>query len=1054
MTAETTPPKAPELSEPELAALLAKLDLDTGDVVLFDRKCHLMNAYGMILCEGAKIFGQTRWDHNGVIYKTDAGELMFMEASLAGVKLRPLIDRIRHSRSYEVRIQKLEVHRTPEFRQRATEFINSILDVPYEKRVHVIFNAQTLVPARVEREKLYHDMVERRRQIEQLEEDLARRANMTSFERNSLRTALTRLREEHSALVETLDHTERSIFENQSSRATPQSVFCSQLVAAFYQHLGLLLPYPAANSYVPKHFSATSDYMKLQNAAWLPQISLREDVAATTAAIEAANTHLPPPPDAIVKIVRALKRHSLFHSFSESELRAIASRFRRQAYAKGQVVFYQGSSGDFFHVIEQGECDVYVDYATFRHQTPPPTESNHDATPSSVLLRRNMSRSFSQPSTKANEQILVATNGPGNTFGDSALMYRTPRRATVKCQSDVVTYALDQDAFSAIVSSHPTAQKSLSERQFLLSALGTHPLFADLNAQAHAAAVRQCFPLRFAKGTTIIQQGDCGDYIYVIEKGSCALTRTKPDQETPVLDRVLGPNDSFGEAALLYNSRRGATVTALDDCKVWCMDRAALLTISQSGSSALHRVFNDAASVHTSDGALLTKKDFLDLFGPAARDTPALETAASVLFPGTEDVANFSQFANFHMCLEAYSGARGNPLLAQALLRAATAHLHDDEWTAAVFNTTSAVNYTDCVHLCRRWIEAPTTLSTAARDVLQSLHRDLGVVERLWKQTSFETAIRRRPNLTTSSAPDGPVPFRTTSSIGYVSAAILAGICARTVTAPLERLKLFRQVRLYPSQLGLGQSWARMVSTAGLQSLFAGNLVHCVKIFPSFPLKLAFCDLYRQQFEHLGLRSEVKNVVAGGCAGITVNSIVYPLDVLRGRLALQQAISPMKTYATSIDCLRSMVHTDGVASLYRGFGISTIGSFVYIGLNYALYEFFRPAMLLGGDDGFTSDVSRSTLPGQIGCAVVASLGAQLSTFPYDVIRRKLQVQGDWLPGHSFPTYASTWHCIKDTARETPWRVGGFYRGLVPNLLRLLPAATVSFAAYEKLRDDP
>ncbi|OQR92581.1 Mitochondrial Carrier (MC) Family [Achlya hypogyna] len=1037
------------LSEAELAALLAKLDLDTGDVVLFDRKCHLMNAYGMILCEGAKIFGQTRWDHNGVIYKTDDGELLFMEAALSGVKLRPLIDRIRHSRSYEVRIQKLEVQRTPEFRKRAAEFIDSILDVPYEKRVHVIFNAQTLVPARIEREKLYHEMVECRRQIEQLEEDLARRSGMTSFELNSLRTALARLREEHSALVETLDRTERSIFENQSSRATPQSVFCSQLVAAFYQHLGLLLPYPAANSYVPKHFSASSDYMKLQNAAWLPQISLREDVAKTVADVTEASTDHSPPPEALEKIVHALQRHSIFHSFSESELRTIATQFRRHRYAKGQAVFYQGNEGDFFHVIESGECDVFVDYATFRHQTP---SAPQGPSASGVNLRRNVSRSF-HPTSSTREQILVATNGPGNTFGDSALMYHTPRRATVKCQTDVVTYALDQERFTAIVAAHPVAQKSLSERQFLLNALGAHPLFADLNAQAHAAAVRQCFPLHFPKGTTIIQQGDCGDYVYVIEKGSCALTRTKKGCDQTLLDRIVGPGDSFGEAALLYNSRRGATVHALEDCKVWCMDRAALLTISQSGSTALFNVFNKAASVHDAESALLTKQDFFALFDPSVRESQALETAATLLYHDDSDLANFSQFAHFHMCLEVYSAPRCNPLLAQALYRAT--RKADAKWITAVFgNAATDINYTDCVALAQQWSTRPISVSVAARQVLAELHRDLSVVEHLWKQTSFETAIRAKPNLTTASAPqDGPVPFRTTSSIGYVSAAVVAGIFARSFTAPLERLKLFRQVQLYPASLNVVRSWARMVATAGWGSLFAGNLVHCAKILPSFPLKLAFCDLYRRQFEHLGLRSEVKNVVAGGCAGVTVNSVVYPFDVIRGRLALQQAMQAAPTYTGPLHCLRTMVEKEGVRSLYRGFTISTIGAFPYIGLNYALYEFFRPAMLLGREDGINMDLSHPSLPGQIGCAIVASLGAQLSTFPYDVIRRKLQMQGAWLPGHTFPTYTSTWDCIKATSRETPWRVGGFYRGLVPNCLRLVPAAVVSFVAYEKLRED-
>ena len=62
---------------------------------------------------------------------------MFLEAAMTGVKIRPLIDRIRHSRSFEVRIQKVEANRTPEFRRRAHEFIQRVIEqaIPYEDRV-------------------------------------------------------------------------------------------------------------------------------------------------------------------------------------------------------------------------------------------------------------------------------------------------------------------------------------------------------------------------------------------------------------------------------------------------------------------------------------------------------------------------------------------------------------------------------------------------------------------------------------------------------------------------------------------------------------------------------------------------------------------------------------------------------------------------------------------------------------------------------------------------------------------------------------------------------
>ncbi|RHZ40433.1 hypothetical protein DYB26_009196 [Aphanomyces astaci] len=504
------PPPTPA-EKAELEKLLDKMNLDTGDVVLFDRKCNSMGVYGGVICHSAKLFGQTRWDHNGVIYKTDDGvgnlklrKLMFLEAAMNGVKLRPLVDRILHSRSYEVRIQKVEVHRTPEFRQRAADFIRRVVeqDIPYEDRIQgvpppssstfdspchltlVLVNAgASFVPSRVDL----------KRHMKTIQDDLTHRSKMSPFEQNSLRAELASLREQHDALVHQLDQTERcdlfpshidviafyllsffhrSIFENKPSSASdPARFFCSQLVAALYQHVGLLLPYPAATSYRPHNFSDTDDYVKLQNAAWLPQISLREHVHETKKHLieQAATAASPPPPDVVDTIVHTLQRHAIFHSFS--------------------VIFYQGDPGDFFYVIADGTVDVLVNYDAYAHEQP--KHSVAAEVTAAPVLRRNLSTSFDNPQPTSHF-VHVATNGRGNAFGDSALMYQTPRRATVKCAEPVVAYALDKATFASVVKSHPAATQSLSERQFLIQTLANHPLFAHVSKQAQAAAVTEC----------------------------------------------------------------------------------------------------------------------------------------------------------------------------------------------------------------------------------------------------------------------------------------------------------------------------------------------------------------------------------------------------------------------------------------------------------------------------------------------------------------------------------------------------------------------------------
>lgn len=56
----------------------------------------------------------------------------------------------------------------------------------------------------------------------------------------------------------------------------------------------------------------------------------------------------------------------------------------------------------------------------------------------------------------------------GESFGELALLYNTPRAATVKCITDCVLFALDRDCFIHIVKD-ATVRKRLKYEEFLAS---------------------------------------------------------------------------------------------------------------------------------------------------------------------------------------------------------------------------------------------------------------------------------------------------------------------------------------------------------------------------------------------------------------------------------------------------------------------------------------------------------------------------------------------------------------------------------------------------------
>ena len=63
-------------------------------------------------------------------------------------------------------------------------------------------------------------------------------------------------------------------------------------------------------------------------------------------------------------------------------------------------------------------------------------------------------------------------------------------------------------------------------------------------------------------GEKVITEGDNGDFLFVIEKGTLNCTKSVNGEEKVV--KTVNEGDVFGELALLYNCPRAASVMAAD----------------------------------------------------------------------------------------------------------------------------------------------------------------------------------------------------------------------------------------------------------------------------------------------------------------------------------------------------------------------------------------------------------------------------------------------------------------------------------------------------------
>jgi solute carrier family 25 phosphate transporter 23/24/25/41 len=173
----------------------------------------------------------------------------------------------------------------------------------------------------------------------------------------------------------------------------------------------------------------------------------------------------------------------------------------------------------------------------------------------------------------------------------------------------------------------------------------------------------------------------------------------------------------------------------------------------------------------------------------------------------------------------------------------------------------------------------------------------------------------------------------------------------------------------------------------------------------------------------------------------------YPLDIVRTRLSIQSASfsSLQRKEGQKLPgmwtLLVNMYKTEGgVPALYRGILPTVAGVAPYVGLNFMVYEIARTK--------FTREGQKD--PGAIGklaAGAVSGAIAQTITYPFDVLRRRFQI--NTMSGMGY-RYAGIGDAIKQIVKTEGLR--GLYKGIVPNLLKVAPSMASSWLSFEMTRD--
>ncbi|KAI0035378.1 mitochondrial carrier domain-containing protein [Vararia minispora EC-137] len=294
----------------------------------------------------------------------------------------------------------------------------------------------------------------------------------------------------------------------------------------------------------------------------------------------------------------------------------------------------------------------------------------------------------------------------------------------------------------------------------------------------------------------------------------------------------------------------------------------------------------------------------------------------------------------------------------------------------------------------------------------------------------------------------------------------LAGCIAKTVVAPLDRVKILFQAsnpdfqKYAGSWSGAFRAGAQIFHEMGVRGLLQGHSATLLRVFPYAGIKfLAYDQVHDALMPTPAHETNLRRFVAGACSGAISVFFTYPLELIRVRMAFHTQHTSANTSArlSFIQAAR-LVYREGagmqtsakpefeafpILKFYRGFTVSLIGIVPYAGTSFLAWGYLRSTILPPPPPGSTRRPSSPAT--DLATGAVCGVVAQTVSYPFEVVRRQMQVGGLTRPDR--------WLRWGETVRAVYARGGwrAFYVGLSIGWIKIVPMNAVSFAAWQGLK---
>ncbi|KAI1439284.1 mitochondrial carrier domain-containing protein [Xylaria sp. CBS 124048] len=340
-------------------------------------------------------------------------------------------------------------------------------------------------------------------------------------------------------------------------------------------------------------------------------------------------------------------------------------------------------------------------------------------------------------------------------------------------------------------------------------------------------------------------------------------------------------------------------------------------------------------------------------------------------------------------------------------------------------------------------------------------------------------------------------------------AGAVGGFTSGIVTCPLDVIKTKLQAQggfMVVSKgrhVGHRKVYSGLIGTAGviwreegIRGLYRGLGPIILGYLPTWAVWFTVYNKSKKYMADHEVQNQVAiNFCSSIIAGASSTIVTNPIWVIKTRLMSQSSsgynrdmsvfprsgntptsrpqINSPWYYHSTLDAARKMYTTEGILSFYSGLTPALLG-LTHVAVQFPAYEYLRKKFTGQGMGEMTDSSNQNQWFGVLSASVLSKIMASSATYPHEVIRTRLQTQRRPTPGVEYlqglefadpgsgtqsqsaakakrkngpqPKYKGVILTFRTIVREEGWRA--LYAGLGVNMMRAVPAATVTMMTYE------